>query len=384
MMLMKRFVMLGAMVLWIVISSGMNINAASVADTKFQTGFHFDWWASDDHDKGMQLYVPLIADSQYKDFSFKLLGAYAYTKVDLSDTPSASLSHFTDTKLNISYVIENRLPFDMLLGLGFNLPTGYTDLKDKDIVLIVPPELMSITTYGEGFNINPMVVFSKQWEVWAAGVGLGYNRRGQYDFSSVLTSYNPGDIFNINAELRHNFTPEVTGRVFGEYIAYTKDKVNGMDFFQEGAVTVVGLGAKYAQPAWDLGFTLKGIFRGKTEFQQGGGAIVAAEDHNSHGNEWIGDVSYNYFMNEATTLNAGLQLLMIEKNDYPSSDSAFFIGKRQKTTLACGLTRALRPDVKFVLDLKAFLMNDEKNVYHPEDDLKYKGFSIGSALAFSF
>jgi hypothetical protein len=383
MMFMKRLVMLGAMVSWIVIFSGMNIYAAAVANTKFQTGFHYDWWASDDHDKGMQFYVPLVADSEYKDFSFKLLGAYAYTKVDPSVGASDSLSHFTDTKLNLSYALENKLPFDMLFGLGFNLPTGSTNLKEKDLVLIVPPELMFITTYGEGLNINPTLIFSKEWEKWAAGVGLGYTRRGEYDFSSVLTDYNPGDIFNINAEIRHDFTPEASGRVFGEYLTYGKDEVQGKGYFQEGAVALVGLGAKYTRPGWDLGFTLQSIFRGKSKFQEEGGTIVAAEDHNSHGDEWIGDVSYNYSLNEVTKLNAGLQLLMIEKNDYPS-DSAIFIGKRQKTTVTCALTRALRPNVKCILDLKAFSMDDEKNVYHPGEDLKFKGFSIGSAVAFSF
>ncbi len=380
---MKRLVMLGAMVSWIVIFSGVNLYAASVANTNFQTGFHYDWWASDDHDKGMQFYVPLVADSEYKDFSFKLLGAYAYTKVDPSVGASDSLSHFTDTKLNLAYTLENKLPFDMLFGLGFSLPTGYTDLKEKDLVLIVPPELMSITTYGEGLNINPTLIFSKEWEKWVAGVGLGYTWRGKYDFSSFLPDYNPGDIFNINAELRHDFTPEMSGRVFGEYLTFGKDEVQGNDYYQEGDVALVGLGAKYTRPGWDLGFTLQGILRQKSKIQESDVPIVAAEDHNSHGNEWIGDVSYNYSMSEVTNLNAGLQLLMIEKNDYPS-DSAFFIGKRQKTTITCGMTRSLRPNVKCILDLKAFSMDDDKNVYHPGEDLKYKGLSIGSTVALSF
>ena len=40
--------------------------AAADVNTSFQTGFHYDWWASDDHDKGMQFYVPLVADAEYK------------------------------------------------------------------------------------------------------------------------------------------------------------------------------------------------------------------------------------------------------------------------------------------------------------------------------
>ena len=95
----------------------------------------------------------------------------------------------------------------------------------------------------------------------------------------------------------------------------------------------------------------------------------------------VGDVSYNYFLDEVTTLNAGLQLLMIEKNDY-ASDSPLFIGKRQKTTLGFGLSRSLEPNVKFNAALKGFYMNDEKNIYHPNEDLKYKGFSIECSVTY--
>ena len=143
----------------------------------------------------------------------------------------------------------------MLFGLDFNLPTGYTDLKDKDLVLIVPPELMTITTYGEGLNINPTLVLSKEWDTWVAGVGLGYTWRGEYDYSSSLHDYNPGNIFNVNAELRHDFTSEVYGKVFGEYLTYGKDEVHGKDYYQEGDVTLLGLGATYTRTLWNLGFT---------------------------------------------------------------------------------------------------------------------------------
>jgi hypothetical protein len=355
------------------------IMSAHAANTTFRTGLNYEWWSSDKSDHGMQFYIPIEADSKLQAFSFQVIGTYAYTSIDTSNSPSESLSKFTDTKLNLSYELLNKLPFDMLFGLGFNLPTGYTNLRDDQLVFIVPPELMDITTFGEGLNINPTLIISKEWAQWIVGLGLGYTWRGKYDYSFDLHEYDPGDIFNINAELGYDLTPNLHGRVFGEYLTYTKDKVQGDEFYKEGDVALAGLGATYKQSAWTLGCTLQGIYRAKSELHEEGATRLAIENHNSHGNEVVGDFSYGYSLDEKNTLNALLQLLWIGKNDYPS-DSPVFIGKRQKITLGCGLARTFMPNVKGSLDLKGFYMDDKKNLYHPDEDLKFKGVSVGATV----
>ena len=353
----------------------MGINISLAADTTFHTGLTYEWWSSDKSDHGMQFSIPLQADSKYQDFSFQVLSAYAYTNVNTSNSPSESLSKFTDTKLNLTYELVNKLPVDMLFGLGFNLPTGYTNLREDQLVFIVPPELMGITAFGEGLNINPTIIISKEWARWVAGLGLGYTVRGKYDYSFDLHSYDPGDIFNINLEVGHDLTPDLYGKVFGEYLTFTKDKVQGEELYQEGNVVLAGLGTRYKQSAWTLDCTLQGILRDKSKVQEEGVERIAAENHNSHGNEVIGDITYTRSLDEKTSLNALLQMLWIGNNDY-ASDSPYFIGKRQKTTLGFGFTRSLRSDVKCSLDLKGFYMDDAKNIYHPGEDLKFKGASL--------
>jgi len=355
-----------------------NVLLAANADTTFRTGLDYGWWGSNKQDRGMQLYVPLEADAKHQDLSLQILGAYAYTYVNASDAPARSLSKFTDTKLNFAYEVVNKIPVDVLFGLGFNLPTGYTDLSRSQIVFIVPPELMDITTFGEGFNVNPTIIFSKEWTQWVAGIGFGYTWRGEYDYSFDLKDYNPGDIFNINAELGHDFSPDLYGRVFGQFLTYTEDKSHGEDIYQEGNASLVGLGARYRQQAWTLECSLQGIFRNKSKISTSSGA-VAAESSNSHGDEFIGDFLYGYSLNSTTSLNTKLQLLLIEKNDYPS-DSPVFIGERQKTTIGAGLTKQLRPDVKGSIDFEAFYMRDDKNIYHPDVNLNYRGFSVAGKI----
>jgi hypothetical protein len=358
----------------------LGVNSGLAADTTFHTGLNYEWWSSDKSDHGMQLYIPLQADSKFQDFSFQVLGAYAYTNVNTSNSSSESLSKFTDTKLNLSYELVNKLPVDMLFGLGFNLPTGYTNLREDQLVFIVPPELMDITTFGEGLNINPTLIISTEWAQWVAGMGLGYTVRGKYDYSFDLHSYDPGDIFNINLEVGHDLTPDLYGRVFGEYLTFTKDKVQGEELYQEGNVVLVGLGTKYKQSVWTLDCTLQGILRDKSKVQEEGAERIAAENHNSHGNELIGDITYTRSLDEKSSVNALLQVLWIGNNDY-ASDSPFYIGKRQKTTLGVGYTRSLQSNVKCSLDLKGFTMDDKRNIYHPDEDLKFKGVSIAGTVS---
>ena len=43
---------------------GARIVCASDAD--MESGFHYDWWDSDEGDSGMQFYLPIRAASQYR------------------------------------------------------------------------------------------------------------------------------------------------------------------------------------------------------------------------------------------------------------------------------------------------------------------------------
>jgi hypothetical protein len=356
------------------------LTGAHAADTTFRTGLNYDWWQSDEDDSGMQFYIPIEAGADYNDLSFQVLGTYAYTTVNPSGGSRESLSDFTDTKLIFSYEILNRFAFDMLFGLGFNLPTGHTDLKEKELVLIVPSDLISITTFGEGFNINPTLIISREWEYWVAGIGLGYTWRGEYDYSFEVEDYDPGDIISVTAEIGHDLSPNWYGKLFGEYLSYEKDEVDGREFYQEGNVLLIGLGAEYTRSDWELAFTLLSIFRDKSKFLDG--TRILTEERNSHGDEWIADIAYRYFLDDETKLNANLALLWIDENEY-SSTSPYYIGKRQKITLGCSVDKTLRQDIEGSVKLKGFYMDDEMNWYHPQD-LKYTGLSLGVSIISHF
>ena len=369
--------------LLIIVSS----NSVSLAtDFQVHSGANFDWWADNKDNDARQFSVPLRLQGVFNDFSVTLLTAYTDTHLEIADQGGRSLSHILDTKLITSYEVIGKLPVDILLGLDLNLPTGKTNLSQRELTLIMDPDLISINNYGEGVNVNPTVTIAKEWGKWVAGIGFGYLWRGGYDFSSDIniTDYKPGDIFNINAEIRYYLFPDLHVRLFGRHAWNDNDTVRGKDYYKEGDFSLFGLGLAYNKmKTWDTGITFQGILRDKSRFQETPGALVT-EPNNSHGDEWIGDLSARYFLNNTTTLKSTLQGRIFTKNDYPS-ESSRFIGQREKLSLGIGATRTLSPNILAGLDVKGFLKHDDETRFPENRSARdYHGVSVTALLTGRF
>jgi hypothetical protein len=386
-------------------------------DMTAQTGFQYDWWKDNKDNKGSQFYVPMSFEAQYRDLSVKLLTGEAYTYVNPAGSSSQSLTHLLDTKLNLSYEMLEKLPVDVLIGLDFNLPTGKMDFKGRQWNFVRDPDLVSITQLGEGFNINPTVSLAKGFGNLVAGIGIGYLWRGEYDTNTIVFErsilsgptdtfstrrYGPGDILNATFELGYDFTPQWHYRLFGSYTWFGKDKIDSHTFYQEGQIFILGIGLSYDQKKWGAGLTVRSIFRDKSEFKKNltvdifstevSSALfnqwlsqpLSTEERNSHGDEWIADLSLKYLLDEKTTLRSSLQGLLITKNDY-SSNSPFFIGQREKLSLGLALRRKLLSFLEGELYGKGFLMHDEERLF-PEflSERNYSGYSLGLLLTGRF
>ncbi len=379
-------ILVSLLIISFVCSAGVNCARGAAFPFQVQTGFNFDWWNDNKDDRARQSYVPLKINGRYKDLSVTVLTAYADTHINRSGFGSSSLDHLLDTKLNTSYAIIGKLPVDILLGLDFNFPTGKTNLSQRELALIMDPDLVSITDFGEGFNVNPTVTIAKQWGKWVGGLGFGYLWRGEYDYSSDLniTDFKPGDIINLTGEVRYFFSPVLNARLFGRHAWYGKDTVKDKDFYREGEFTIVGLGLNYNQKKkWDAGLTFRGILRDKSEFQVTPGKL-ATEQENIHGDEWILDLNARYFLDEKTALRSFLQGRYFTENDYPSN-SPLFIGKREKLTLGIGATRALSPNIDAGLDVRGFVKHDDE-AHFPEfkSARDFQGFSVTAMLTGRF
>lgn len=370
-------------ILVLAIAAALLAGVGFAAEVQFQTGGQYDGWKDGNNNKGSQAYVPLQVKAQHKQFSVGVLTGYAYTYYDPSAGDSQSLSQALDTKVNFAYEIIEKLPVDILLGLDFNLPSGKTGLKQKDLVLMMDPDLVTITQLGEGYNINPTLSMAKEWGNWVAGLSMGFVWRGKYDYSQDVRNYDPGNILNTTAEVRFDFLPNWSARLFGNYTWYEKDQVESSDFHREGDFFLAGLGLQHSQTKWAASLTLRSLFRNKSKFEEQAGTL-ATEDQNSHGNEWIGDVAFKYFVTDQTTLQTYLQGLLVQDNGYPS-DSSRFIGKRQKLSLGIGASQRLNQHLEVELLVKGFVMHDDETRY-PEyrSERTYRGFSAGGQLTGRF
>jgi hypothetical protein len=268
------------------------------------------------------------------------------------------------------------------MGLGFNLPTGYTDFKTDELILVsLPPELLPITTFGEGFNVNPYLCLAREWERYAAGFGLGYLWRGEYDYSDMFTDFDPGDIFTITAEVSHDCTDAFRGRVFAEYVTYGKDSLDGEDFYQDGDLMLIGAGGSYSLPSCRFDGSITGIFRGKAEYYTETGTPIDQEKN--YGDELHIDLGHTYFLDSSTSLKSHVNLLTLGENDY-ESDSPFYNGGRLKFALGGGVVKDISSSLKGSADLTLFTVKDKANWFHPDEDFSYKGFLLSVGLQMIF
>jgi hypothetical protein len=333
-------------------------NGAHAAGLSVESGVQQEYWEDTRDSSGSQTLVPLRVEWNKGDATIGLLTGVVHAALDSPGTTNPSLTHSLDTKLNLSYVLQEKLPVDLLIGLDLNLPTGKTNLSSSELWLIQDPEIVSITTFGEGVNINPTLSFAKVWGPWSAGAGIGYNVRRTYDVSNDagLSDYDPGDILSLNALLQRECTQGYVGRVFGKFSRFGKDRLHDTYFFREGDYRMVGVGISRAGAAWEADVNLRGAFRGKTEILSGGS--LTTEPERSRGDEWSAEASVRHAVGKDTSLSGSFRGLIVAKNGYPG-ESSLYNGSKEKIALSVGCDRRFASGLAAGVSLKGFLMSEE-------------------------
>ena len=120
-----------------------------------ESGLIFDTWRNSDNTDGNQYHMPLKFEVTDKNFSTTLLTGYCKTTISPDTGERQSLDGMLDSKLNFSYQLPGSLPVDVLLGMGFNLPTGKTGLSPKDLMLTMNSDLVSISGFERGLMSTP-------------------------------------------------------------------------------------------------------------------------------------------------------------------------------------------------------------------------------------
>lgn len=350
-------------------------------ELQLQPGVTYDWWEDNHNVRASQLTFPLQFTGTRDNLSFRL--STGYTRTSLSTgSEDITMSGLLDTKIGATYRLADKLPFELLLGLDLNLPTGMTNLSAKETRLIMNPDLLPINVYGEGFNINPTITIAKGWGNWTFALGLGYLWRGEYDFSESLKDYQQGMAYNALAEARYYYLPKSYARLFTGYTIYDTDTANGRDYFDEGNVLLVGGAISHAlSPAFKVSGGISGIFREDATFYDKTSGIN--QNLNAfNGTETVVDLGGSYAVNSKTVLSIPLQARWIASNDNPAP---YHAGSREKYSMGAGVTREVTPMLTADLLLKGFYKHDNATDIPETTPERYiSGIGISASLTGKF
>ncbi len=350
-----------------------NVADVCASEITFQSGMHYDWWKSNNDTKGNQVFVPIELGTEMDDFSARVITAFTRTESDTSGIGNPSLSSVIDTKVNLSYVVMDKLPVNFLFGLDLNCPTGKTDLDDDDLLIIRDPDLVSIVDHGEGFNINPNVSMTKEWSAWGAGLGAGFLWKGEYDYSREFRNYDPGDIAYITGEVRYYIAEDGLIRLYGDYGTYNKDTLDNDDFYRESDFFLLGAETRYMTEKWETRLDVKGTFREKSEFR-GPSRELKTESREGYGDEYVADLLFRYNLNDRDSITPFAQLLYVDDNQYDES-SPLYIGTRTKYVLGFSVKRNVSQTGSLELMFRFFHLDDEQG-WLDNDDVTSRGHSL--------
>lgn len=350
-------------------------------ELQLNPGVTFDWWEDNHNVRASQLTFPLQFTGNQDNLSFRLITGYTRTSLSI-DSEDITMSSLLDTKIGATYHLADRFPFELLLGIDFNLPTGQTNLSTKETRLIMDPDLLPINVYGEGFNVNPTITLAKGWRNWTFALGLGYLWRGEYDYSETLKDYQPGEAFNAVAEARCYYLPNSYVRLFTGYTIYDTDTADGRDYFEEGNVLLAGGTISHVvSPALTVLGGISGTFReDATVYDKISG--VSQNLNAFNGTETVLDLGGSYAVNSKTVLSIPLQAKWIASNDNPVS---YHAGAREKYSLGAGVARAVTPMLTADLLLKGFYKHDNATDIPEKTPERYiSGIGISASLTGKF
>jgi hypothetical protein len=176
------------------------------------------------------------------------------------------LSGLADVKLKGYWHVWQRR---LVLGMGFNLPTGRTHLNEDEVrvaTLIAPNVLgFRLRNYGSGLDLDlGMAVGGSLGGSVTVGGGISGLVRGSYDLDEV-SKYRPGNELALTAGIdarRQSLagTLDLVYRIFGA------DQVDGTDSFQEGDQLEITAVAALRGERWGADATLKDVVKADNQF----------------------------------------------------------------------------------------------------------------------
>jgi hypothetical protein len=212
--------------------------------------------------RGSELYIPFalqLAGQPSKDIKIELLGRGGWVRAQQS-TPGLAgrVETMTDTVASATATYLGFTGLQPFVSVSFNFPTGLSNLSPTQRNARMDPDLVDISSFGEGFNIGPTVGASVSLaQNLVATASVGYTRRDPFTREGSLSPsdptvttpsrIDPGEVVTATASIGYQ-VGQLTGRITGSVSGETDTVVDGAALFRAGMRYLISGAWSYAWP----------------------------------------------------------------------------------------------------------------------------------------
>ncbi|MDZ7335241.1 MAG: hypothetical protein ONB33_11805 [candidate division KSB1 bacterium] len=174
--------------------------------------------------------------------------------IQINHSPASSqfggirMAGLSDTYIRSNYALqENRA----MLSLGIGLPTGKTELDDKErsIASLLSYNAFKFHTpvFGQGLTISAGGMYAYPInDKLTVGAGVNYVYRGRYKYTKYLKdAYDPGDQIGANIGFDYLMLPILRSSFDVVMSYYTADKLSNTKMYVSGPKLALKLGLQY-------------------------------------------------------------------------------------------------------------------------------------------
>ncbi|HSL78066.1 MAG TPA: hypothetical protein VK877_00270 [Pseudolabrys sp.] len=299
--------------------------------------------------RGSQLYVPFAAQLAGKlgnDLKVDILGRGGWVRARQSTSGlSGAIDTITDTVASASATYLGFTGFQPFVSVSFNFPTGESNLSPTQRNARMDPDLVDISSFGEGFNVGPTLGISVPVAAnLVVTTSVGYTRRGAFLRESSLSPadptvttasrIDPGDVLTGTASIGYQLG-QLTGRITGSVSGETDTVIDGQRLFRAGMRYLVSGAWSYAWPAsWGvttLSASASHAKKNKVLFVNAGTLAPVAYDiepFNSNANLYRAGIEHLFPMGQLW-VGPTASYLLRDRNGYDSMTLQFVPAKER-------------------------------------------------------
>ncbi|WP_210245445.1 hypothetical protein [Tardiphaga sp. vice304] len=285
---------------------------------------------------GSQVYIPTavsLTGMMGTDLKLELTARSGYVWGQ-QKTPgeAGTASSATDTQLSTTVTYSGLNGLQPYFSLLMNLPTGSSALFGASRYARMDPDLVGISSYGEGFNIGPTVgVNIPINSELLASISGGYTSRGNFNKESVFDPFfttdriTPGDDATVTLSLGYA-SGAVSLQGSGSFTTTTPSLNNGVAQYKAGDRELLTLGGSYAwSDQWKS--SMNAFWSHSDSISTASGGVFVLEPANSTSNVFRINSDTTYVFTNGSSLGPTASYLYRDRNGYDPTTFSFIPAK---------------------------------------------------------